>query len=72
MSNTIETRCIVKYIPPVVDKHIARERWLGVIGFHACPETRGCCFDVPISVVDADHDGSLIFDYVHNDLSLYF
>ena len=57
-------------IPPVVDKHIACKRRLGIVSFHACPKTRGCRFDVPISVVDADHDGSLIFVYVHNDFSL--
>ena len=56
-------------IPPVLDKHIARKGRLGVVGFHTCAKTRGCRFDVPISVVDADHDGNLIFVCVHNDFS---
>ena len=61
-------------IPSVIDKHIACECRLCVIGFHACAETRGCRFDVPIAVVDADHDGilRLIFVYIHNDFSFDF
>ena len=43
---------------------------LGVVGGHACPKARGGRLDVPISVVDADHDGclglGLIFVYVHS------
>ena len=57
-------------IPTVVDKHIACKGRFGVVGFHTCAETRGCRFDVPIAVVDADHDGRLSFVYVHNDFSL--
>ena len=61
-------------IPPVVDKHIACKGRLCVIGFHTCAKTRGSRFDIPISVVDADHDGrpGLIFVYVHNDFSFDF
>ena len=61
-------------IPSVIDEHITCKGRLGVIGFHACAKTRGCCFDVPISVVDTDHNGcyGLIFVYVHNDFSFDF
>jgi len=59
-------------IPIVIDEHITRECRLCVIGFHARAETSGCRFDVPITVVDTDHDGRLIFVYVHNDFSFEF
>ena len=61
-------------IPPVIDEHIACKGRLCVIGFHTCAETRGCRFNVPIAVVDSDHDGilRLIFVYIHNDFSFDF
>ena len=54
--------------PPLVNQHIARKGRLGVVGGHTCPKARGCRLDVPISVIDADHDGclDLIFVYVHS------
>ena len=56
--------------PPLVNQHIARKGRLGVVGGHTCPKARGCRLDVPISVIDADHDGGLglelIFVYVHS------
>ena len=63
-----------KVMTELIDEHITRECRLCVIGFHARAETRGCCFDVPIAVVDADHNGGLklIFVYVHNNFSFFF
>ena len=56
--------------PPLVNQHITREGRFGVVGGHACPKARGCRLDVPIAVIDADHDGCLglrlIFVYVHS------
>ena len=56
--------------PPLVNQHIARKGRLGIVGGHACPKASGRRLDVPISVVDADHDGclglGLIFVYVHS------
>ena len=57
--------------PPLVNQHITREGRFGVVGGHACPKARGCRLDVPIAVIDADHDGRLglglrlVFVYVH-------